>query len=355
MAAVFERQSVLQERTAQELNVNLYRPNLRHTPFKFGRGLDSRPFYLDEAMLDTTQADWIYTALDEITLKNAPPGWTKDEWVLSPVNMRLLPNITVSQKTGFKEKDVETTELVVSSANATVITSALRARLQCSTINVPASGWLDRAEDVLSNRTNETLRGYVLPPMLFEDKPYKAPVFSVPRRMACCTNGTSSGNQSVIAYWSSSSPMTEVRPGESVDSSGPANVKESTAWTNKFTIKWIVGQAASTVINGANSMEHNVISNVGYANETLLYFTKEPQMSMLSCTPIIEQTNMSVTVARSNNQVLSARVLDEPKPAIGAWDHPWDIMYPKASSNLSKGNARYVHETRFLSHTQSEH
>jgi hypothetical protein len=140
MAAVFERQSVLQERTAQELNVNLYRPNLRHTPFNFGRGLNSRPFYLDEAMLDTTHADWIYTALDEITLKNAPPGWTNDEWVLSPVNMRLLPNITVSQKTGFREKDVETTALVVSSANATVITSALRARLQCSTINVPASG-----------------------------------------------------------------------------------------------------------------------------------------------------------------------------------------------------------------------
>lgn len=347
MAAVFERQTILHEQATQGLNVYMYHPDLLQTPFSFGRGLASRPFYLDESTLETTQAGWLYKALDEITLQNAPPTWTKDEWVLTPVNMRALPNATIVQKTGPSENIPKTSDLFYSSANVTVTTSALRSRLECSSMHVPASGWLDRAEDVFSNRTNEKIHGYVLPATLFEDKPYKAPVFSVPRRMACCTNGTNSGNQSVIAYWSSSSPMTEERPAEPVDKNGSLNLKEPNAWSNNFTIKWIVGQTASTVISGANPVDNSFYVgfngfSVGFANETLLYFTEEPQMSILNCMPIIEQTNMSITVARSTSQVLETRMLAEPQPAPGAWDYAWDIVYPRPSSNSSRGNVRYV-------------
>jgi hypothetical protein len=342
MAAVFERQTFLHEQTTQELDAFLYSSDLRQTPFSFGQGRTSRPFYLDESTLEITQADWLYTALDEVILRNAPPSWTKDEWVLTPVSTKALPNITVSQKTGSKNEHSKIADLVVSSANVTFTTSALRARLICSSVSVPASGWLDQAGDVFSNRTNETIHGYILPTVLFAGKPYKTPVFSAPRRMGCCTNGTVPGSQSAIAYWSSSSPMTDARPGESVDKNGTKNLKELTAWSNNFTIKWIVGPTASTIISGADPVPNSVTSDVGFANESLLYFTEEPQMSILNCMPMIEQTNISITIAKSTNQVLQARILEAPQPATGAWDYPWDITYPQPSSNSSKGNVRFV-------------
>jgi hypothetical protein len=83
-----------------------------------------------------------------------------------------------------------------------------------------------------------------------------------------------------------------------------------------------------------NTLRNHVDFNIGYENETLLYFTKEPKMSILNCSPIIEQINISITVARSTNQVLSARILADPQPVLAAWGYLWDI--------ISVANARYV-------------
>ncbi|KAH4190089.1 hypothetical protein HBI95_221750 [Parastagonospora nodorum] len=366
MAAIFERKSVIHAQPTTELNGRMYSYALRQEPFSFQIGLSSRPFYLAETLLETSEADWLYTALDEITLRNTPPAWTKDEWIYTPVSISRLPNTTtVSQDTGSENTHTVVTGLGDSPANVTVTTTALRGRLACSNIPVPATGWLDRAEDVFKNRTNEPIAGWILPQVLFQDRKYKSPVFTVPRRMACCTNGTAPGGQSVISFWSSGNPMAEQRPSEPVDPSGREDLNVPSIWSSNFTIKWIVGLTSSTVVDGRNSLENHVDVGVGLGNETLLYFTEQPLMSMMSCSPIIEHANASITISRSTSQVLEAKILTEPQSAPGAWDYPWDNEYlhpaiedvPKDCSDPnqpnrtcstfttqeSRGNASYGH------------
>jgi hypothetical protein len=126
--------------------------------------------------LETAQADWLYTALDEITLENAPPMWTKDEWVFTPVSMTGLPNITtVSQESGNKDPHPLPSGLGTSPANVTAITSALRSRVDCNNIQMPTSEWLDRAEDVLLNRINSSVTSWVVSPVLFPNDKYEIP------------------------------------------------------------------------------------------------------------------------------------------------------------------------------------
>jgi hypothetical protein len=312
----------------------------RQEPITFGATYASRPSYLSEGILRVTQADWLYRALDELTLKTVPPLWTKDEWTFTPVNIARLPNNTISQKTGSKSESEQTSALVTSRTNVSLVTPALRSRLECSTVQVPPSGWLDRAEEVYPERTNEAIHGYVLPAILFEDTPYKTPVFTVPRRMGCCTNSTISGGQSVIAYWSSNTALTEKRPAQAVDMNGPLNLKEPRVWSENFTIKWIVGPTSSTIISGRDPANNTITGFVVYGNETLLYFTEEPRMAMLNCIPIIEKANASITIARSTGQILEAKLLDKPQPAHEAWDYAWDLVYPKPTSNYSSTNVR---------------
>jgi hypothetical protein len=339
MAAIFERQTVIHTQTTQSLDVRLRRSlSTRIEPFSFGIGLATRPFYLDEALLRTTGNDWAYNALDEVILNTEPPPWTHNEWVFAPLNLQNLPNITLSQNTGLRAKSGGD----LYSTNVSVTTSALRSRLECINNRVP-TGWLDQAENVFSDRRDGAITGYVLPATLFDNEPYRTPVFTVPRRMACCANSTAT-SQSVVAYWSSNSKesLLEEQASVSIDDNAPDGLKEANAWSNNFTIKWIIGPAASTPISGANPQTNQVQSNIGYANETLLYFTKEPKASVLNCIPIIEQANASITVARSSGQVLTSMILEKPQPAPGAWDHPYDISYPDPTSNHSKGNVRYV-------------
>ncbi|KAH7095344.1 hypothetical protein FB567DRAFT_512389 [Paraphoma chrysanthemicola] len=342
MAAIFERQAIVQNLTESDVlgfPVPILEPRLK--PINFGAGYNWRPFQFDETLIEVTQADWLFRALDEITLKTNPPKWTKDEWAFTPVRFDALPNSTVTQKTGSKNEDEQKSALVTSPMNVSITTSALRARLDCRISQVPLTDWLDRAEDVYPDRTREKLDGYVLPATLFDDKPYKTPVFTVPRRIACCTNGTSTGNHSVIAYWSSTATYTEPRPAEEVDLNGPLNLKVPQIWAPNFTIKWIRGPTSSTTISAQDNKLNHVTSRVGYEDATLLYFLEEPKMALLNCLPVIERANASITLARSTGEILGAEMLSEPQLAAEAWDYAWDAVYPKPSSNDTNFNVSY--------------
>jgi hypothetical protein len=260
---------VIHAQPTTELNGRMYTYALRQEPSSFQIGLSSRPFYLAETLLETSETDWLYTALDEITLRNTPPAWTKYECIYTPVSMSHLPNTT----TGSQDTGSETihTGLGESSANVTVTTSALRGRLACSNVPVPGTGWLDRAEDVFRNRTNEPIAGWILPQVLFQDQKYKSPVFTVPGRMACCTNSTAPSGQSVISFWSSGNPIAEQRPSEQVDLSGGEDLNVPSICSSNFTIKWIVGPTSSTVIDGSNSLENHVDVGVGLGTETPIF------------------------------------------------------------------------------------
>jgi hypothetical protein len=346
MAAVFEQQTSIHTQAAHGLRSLV----LREQPFGFATQSYNSSIYFSESFLNISNADWLYNALDEITQNTAPPPWTQNEWIFTPVELGSLPDNAMSQKTGPKGKYQDTSNPSTFSTNITITTSALRSRLECSSIRVPASGWLDRAEDVFPDSINETITGYVLPAVLFENEPYKTPVFTAPRRMACCKNGTIPGQRSAIAYWSSNSSMVE-KP-----ANGTENVQEPSAWYQNFTIKWIVGPTALTLVS--NEVHNLITTSFGFADEPILYFTEKPKMTIINCIPVIEQAIANITLAGNTSQVLASTIIGKPEPAPGAWDYSYDTANEILVSNFtftnidlsnvttttytSDGNVRYV-------------
>ena len=270
----------------------------------------------------------------------------------------------MSSKATSEDENHSNSDPLSSPANISSITSALRSRLECSPIVVPNSSWLNRAADVYPDRKNETLPGFALPTTLFNGELYNTSVFSIPRRLSCCANGTDPGGQAVVAYWTSNSSMLE--PEDPADlsqnctttvtenttetrcesfsrpSSGPENVVVHGSWYRNFTIKWIVGPGATAEISGAelNTTYQNNGDTFGNASEELLYFTEEPTMSIMNCAPIIEVANASVIVARSSGNVLDFVLLSDTQPDQNAWEYAWDIVYPEPTRNDADGNVR---------------
>jgi hypothetical protein len=373
MAAIFERQPVLNmQETWDPFDTRLYMTapfELRQEPLTWshtnGR---TRDFEINSVLLEPSKIEWLYNALDEIVLEAPQLAWTKDEWVFTPLNMERLPNVTHSSKRDSESEIGSKSDTLVSPANVSFVTSAIRSRLQCSPITVPGSDWLERAADVFPDRINKTLEGFTLPTVLFEDQPYNTSVFSVPRRLSCCANGTGPGQQAVVAYWSSNSSMieqkdpqsgilrctsvefengnctTESLPSDPVSEDGPVDVVVHGSWYRNFTIKWIVGLGATAKISGADLFSDPSVIQVnplfGSADEELLYFTEEPNMAIMNCVAVIENTTAGVIVARSSGNVLDYSLLADPQPADEAWKYVWDIMYPDPTSYNMKGNVR---------------
>ncbi|KAH6629098.1 hypothetical protein C7974DRAFT_312103, partial [Boeremia exigua] len=326
MAAIFERHTVIHKLSTDSNSLMTTRlVRARQEPFEFSSGLGSRPFYLNDGLLGTSETDWLYNALDDITLGTTPLSWAKDEWVFTPVNVTNQDDrkmLYIASSTQSEAID----GYVTSALNVSLTTSALRGRLECEAVNMAGLDWLDDVKDVYPNRFNKSVTGHVLPLTLSAGSQFAAPVFSVPRRMACCTNDGSKESPSIIAYWST------INPDDAADIVVPSG------WSRTFAIKWIVGLAASTLIPGSDP--NHVSATYGNGNESVLYFPEEPQMSTLKCNPVIEQANASITLARDSAQILHYELLEPPYQATGAWDYAYDVMYRTPRSNDSEGNVR---------------
>lgn len=344
MAAIFEQHAVIRDlSTSLDGLVTVRLGKIREDPFSFNIDVGSRPFYLTDGLLGTSEADWLYKALDETTLGTSSLPWTKDEWVFTPVNVSNKDDSsTLFIASAAQLEELSDDAYITSLFNVSLVTSALRSRLECEEIDFGGSGWTETVQDVYPNRLDKSVTGHVLPTTLSTADNFTAPVFTVPRRMACCKNNTDSQSLSVVAYWSSNNHIHDERPvgvgDETIDPAGPANLAVSSDWSSTFAIKWIVGKAASTLIPGTDP---NVVSNsFGNANESVLYYVEEPQISSLKCTPVIEQANASITLARDTSQILRFELLGTPQPATGAWDYVYDLVYDTPSSNRSEGNIR---------------
>jgi hypothetical protein len=146
-----------------------------------------------------------------------------------------------------------------------------------------------------------------------------------------------------VAYWDNG---TNVDPDPAPEEDLPPDVKASLkiprAWSQNFTIKWIVGSSALIEISGENPIPNVVSNRYGHANETLLYFVEVPKVAILNCVPVIEQANARISVARNSTQVLNAELIDSPQLAADAWDYAYDVEYTNPYSNFSRGNVRYL-------------
>ncbi|KAF1974355.1 hypothetical protein BU23DRAFT_531901 [Bimuria novae-zelandiae CBS 107.79] len=346
MAATFGQDTV-----TREVGTQIHQPVIaRQLPIEFGIDMskpwadisERQPFYLSEMLLKTDDTEWLRTAMDEITSNTPTLAWTKDEWVFMPMNTTTISGDATSTEVSSVSGSQDAFEYAVSSANVTYTTSALRGRLECNALSVPMD-WLDQVQDlfrndpIFQNRNYENITGYVLPNTLFSNTS-KAPIFTVPRRMACCANGTDPEKQSTIAYWSNNSTLNEEETEVPVGAEGPEVLRVPGNYPRHFLIKWIVGQAATTPVSGAEAL---LSLAVGNGNETLLYFLHRPQISIMECTPIIEQANASITFAKTSSQIFDFHLLHEPHPAPGAWDHAYDIEYSAPRSSTCRGNVSY--------------
>jgi hypothetical protein len=313
MAAIFEKQTVIQTRPIASIDsIDAYRLQaIRQEPFEFGIGIGQRPFYLTNMLLQTDQTDWLYNALDEITLNRSTPAWTKDEWTFTPVDIFFRDGHDSISGLSQNESRNEA-EYIKSSVNVSITTPAIRSRLECNPVRLPTTDWLDSVQDAFSDALNKSVTGYVLPTFISNGDSFNAPVFSAPRRMACCTNGTSPGGQSIVAYWSSNNTIYDKRPEMVAEEDNVEGFKELNNWSRRFAIKWVTGPTASTTVRGTDPT--HIDTDVGYANESVLYFLEEPQMTVLDCTPIIEQVNASITLARYTKQILEFELLGSPQP-----------------------------------------
>ncbi|OTA88589.1 hypothetical protein M434DRAFT_14935 [Hypoxylon sp. CO27-5] len=266
------------------------------------------------ALFSNMRTSWIYGAAVQISLNGSEPAWSLDGWSFVPHNVGTVPQTDV-QNAG------NTTLLSRTTMNATVETSGIRARLECSPhehLNLmDSTNWLTEWDLTNTSQWNRTLswdtldRGFELGlsdvgdnTMLFLDNNASmtgnyTTFFVNNKRFQCCENITDGqiGSGS-IGYWSPNLRNGSYYP------------DFATSWPANFTVKWIRGRPVEGY--------HEVSSRYQQTPSRLMW-AEEPQMAALNCMPIIETVNASVTVSTDDSHVISFDLLGEPQPDPYAW------------------------------------
>ena len=292
---------------------------------------------LQPTMLHST-SDWLYSALDQILLQTPPPAWTRDGWAFAPIALGSLPNMTIRANKGNTKPDKDEPTLLSSSANASFVTTALRARLQCESIPTTDPSWFPRnaVNDLNSSYPNTARRlnstGYLLPKIIFNNTSYNTSISANQARVFCCHNETDDVGRSAVAYWSHTNPEQFFQPDIVSQQSYVWNGRGPSHWPGNFTIKWMVGptvKSKMTIYTDSAPGDYNVMQ-----------FKEVPSMQFLNCKPVIEQSNAKITVARSSGEVLNYRLLDAPQPQNDAWTA--HFQNGRVGSDGSLSNYTYI-------------
>lgn len=252
-------------------------------------------------LLDTVYGDyltsWLYGGLLETMGAAETPPWSKDMWSFAPVDF------SASSAAILELSDNEPTASLSSLPyNISIETQALRARLSCSPVEAAqnASTWLETLDfknDKAWNSTNSPPGldlGYELKEAVLVPNT-TLPYYMIPQRgpVQCCANETDgSVGEAAIGYGTTMGYL------ESKN-------------TELF-IKWIVGRPLEKLYFDANLTS----TDTRYAHWV---WTEEPQMQGITCSPIIEAANATVTVDLSSGMVRSYSIVGEPQNATAAW------------------------------------
>ncbi|KAF2129747.1 hypothetical protein P153DRAFT_366257 [Dothidotthia symphoricarpi CBS 119687] len=318
MAAVFEKQAGIYTR-----------------PMTIDRALATRQDHLTyqhtnvstdanllQHIMRTETADWLYSALDQLTLQAQSPAWSLDGWSFTPIVIESVPDTSLRQGSRNQDYDEESSELFFSAANVSLTTSAIRARLECNRITPTDSSWYNMNETaILEAELSKSVRnmtghlnvtGYVLPRTIFDKDTYQTTIFTTPSRVFCCANGTDDGANSAVGYWSHTDPDQWWADRSEWTGFGPKS------WPGNFTIKWIVGPATTSNLT--------IYTNSEASYYKLMQFTEIPALEILTCKPVIEQTDARVTIARSSSQVLDFELLGDPQRQHEIWNMDFDAI-----------------------------
>lgn len=339
MAAVFERQAGAH---TQPITVDRgFATRQDHLTYQHTNVTKDADFFQDT--MRTVTGDWLYSALDQLTLQAEPPAWSRDGWSFTPIVIESLPDVSLRSKKESSSQYDENSEVFFSAANVSLSTSAVRARLECDRITPKDTSWynmnetailegeLSRSVKNMTGRLNVT--GYVLPRTIFDKDPYQTTIFTTPSRVFCCANETDSSANSAVGFWS------HVKPDEWWGSRSEWVGFGPKVWPGNFTIKWIVGPTTTTSLT--------IYTNSEPSYYKLMQFTEIPTMEVLTCRPVIEQTDARVTVARSSGQVLGFELLGDPQPQQDIWNMDFGAINLN-NSRLERFGKNYTAEMRYV-------
>ncbi|KAF2258991.1 hypothetical protein CC78DRAFT_503810 [Lojkania enalia] len=271
--------------------------------------------------------NWIRTATIQLTLSGSEPAWSSQGWSFVPIDLSSFANVTSNslqeEKNAFDEEEQLTPP--ISAGNVSLSTSAIRGRIECSSIPAVSnvSSWLytwnltDEQEWNVTANPRDLTTGYELWRWMFIDEPYNTSSLSHPSEAFCCVNNTEKDAQrrnSAIGYWS---------PNDGVKF---PHARET--WPQNFTTKWIRGTARNDY--------HKAEWNTSVPGPLL--FSEVPSLQALNCMPVIESANAHVTVDQRTGKVYGYTILDEPQSAQQAWSEPF----------ISRLNASRVRENNNL-------
>jgi hypothetical protein len=155
-------------------------------------------------------SDWLYSALDQISLDSEQPAWSRDGWSFAQVDdVRSLPPVRNFSASGASNAQLAAGVLLVSTTNLTLTTVALRARLECSNVDTKSTPWFTKNEvDLFSTIENSTeakavtdrlnRTGYILPGTIFGNSSRQTSVFSRTSTVICCSNETDPAGRSAV-------------------------------------------------------------------------------------------------------------------------------------------------------------
>lgn len=213
---------------------------------------------------------WLYAGIVEGASNATAVPWTNNQWVFAPVNLTSTP-----------EGSTEST------ANVTLDTSALTARLECTQFDMSnMTEWLDTLD--FTNRTvwNDTnipaslTTGYELKTTFPGARGGPTVPFSHNgMRLRCCSNETvDEVGKASIGYWT-------------FPSSGDNNIM----------IKWVTGYPLRQEVTRAIPY---------YYDDDLHWIWKEaPSVTAINCTTIFELANASVNVDLTSGIVINHTIL----------------------------------------------
>lgn len=288
--------------------------------------------FLQDTMRIAT-SDWMYSALDQMTLDTQQPDWSQDGWTFTPVNIGELPSVRNYSTSATSRKDVEADSLLVSRVNVTLETSALRARLQCNKVDTENPSWFTNNEIDLFPGENSTeakdammrlnRTGYVLPSIVFGNTSHETSVFSRTSSIQCCSNETDPNGRAAVGYWSQMNTTAWWGFEATLGSAAWVDMGPE-AWPPNFAVKWIVGP---TTISNITAYSDGALSKY-----KIMQFKEVPPMAFVDCKPVIEKAKARVILVHGTGQVLDYEILGEPQ----AQTDPWTAHFRHANESNNK-------------------
>jgi hypothetical protein len=334
-------------------------PHLRRTATSFpplpgppGLNLEGN----DEARIDHVQTilediladpvtSWLYSGATQLIMKESRAPWTHSGWNFVPIELSQVRS--ANAKLGMEYTVEDSTVKSYSTLNVTVVTPAIKGRIECSPIEElkNESSWLEPWVNSTSQlRPDEIVAGEMsgsstipistetgatqlreLPTQLSPD-PYSTNLpDSLLRR-----NSTHSEELSVLSptmFPGTKHSTTNIQEGDTLRCCGNQTEQDEEKhssyvavgyWTanfgsRNFTSKWIHGLARIM----ESFTDYESMSRGDHIDE--LVFEETPRIQALNCVPVIETSEAKITLEQHTGQVIQYEMLKKPQPVEIAW------------------------------------